>query len=273
MVSLVAEALTIGAAKCKPKINRSPIASRNGPLVYSIFPGATMRLTLETQVMNDVVVIRCKGRIVLGAEAADLQAELDTRTELWKKVVLNLAEADYLDSFGLGTLVRTHSVLRARGGELKLCELHPSVLKVLQMTNLLTVFATYQSEKDAIEAFSGGRRSDRTPVAPSTAKILCVDTSPDLLAYVSMLLKRAGYEVFTSRYVGEAVTLVNVIKPSVMICGAGLAELTTGAAAIEKFRQSGLGMQILHLPTDFSATDAGHAGVDLLNRLQSLLTA
>jgi anti-anti-sigma factor len=232
-----------------------------------------MRLTLQTQVIKDVVVIRCKGRIVLGDEASDLQAELDTQTELSKKVVLNLAETHYLDSFGLGTLVRMHSTLRARGGELKLCEPHASVLRVLEMTKLLAVFAPYQSEKDAIEAFSGGRRSDRTPVAPSTTKILCVDTSPDLLAYLSTLLKRAGYEVFTSRYLGEAITLMNVIKPNVVICGAGLAELTTGAAALEKFRQGGLGIQVLHLPADFSASDAGHAGVDLLNRLQSLLTA
>jgi anti-sigma B factor antagonist len=231
-----------------------------------------MRLTLQTQVIRDVVVIRCKGRIVLGEEASDFQAELDTQTELWKKVVLNLAETEYLDSFGLGTLVRTHSALRARGGELKLCEPHASVLRVLQMTKLLAVFAPYQSEKEAIEAFSGGRRSDQTPVAASAAKILCVDTSPDLLAYVSSLLKRAGYEVFTSRYLGEAITLVNVIKPNVVICGVALAELTTGAAALEKFRQSGLGIQVLHLPADFSATEAGQAGVDLLDRLQSLLT-
>lgn len=223
--------------------------------------------------MNDVVVIRCKGRIILGEEASDLQAELDTQTELWQKVVLNLAETEYLDSFGLGTLVRAHSALRARGGELKLCAPHASVVRVLQMTKLLAVFAPYQSEKDAIEAFSGGRRSDRTPVVPSAAKILCVDTSPDLLAYVSSLLKRAGYEVFTSRYLGEAITLLSAIKPSVVICGAGLAELATGAEALEKFRQSGLGIQVLHLPSDFSATDAGDAGVDLLNRLQSLLTA
>jgi anti-anti-sigma regulatory factor len=60
-----------------------------------------MRLTLQTQAMKDVVVIRCKGRIVLGEEASDLQAELDTQTELWQNVVLNLAETDYLDSFGL----------------------------------------------------------------------------------------------------------------------------------------------------------------------------
>jgi hypothetical protein len=85
-----------------------------------------------------------------------------------------------------------------------------------------------QRDGGEIEAFSGGRRSDQTPGAPSTAKILYVDTSPDLLAYVSALLKRAGYEVFTSRYLGEALTLAKVIKPNVVICGAGVPELTTG---------------------------------------------
>jgi anti-sigma B factor antagonist len=162
-----------------------------------------MRLSLETQLMKDVVVIRCRGRIVLGKEADVLQAELNKQTELRKKVVLNLAETDYLDSRGLGALVRALSVLRAKGGELKLCELHPSVLEVLQVTNLLTVFATYQSEKEAVEAFSAGRRPDRTAASPSATKILCVDTSPDLLAYVSTLLKRAGYQVSTSRYLGR----------------------------------------------------------------------
>jgi anti-anti-sigma factor len=232
-----------------------------------------MPLTLQTRLLKDLAVIRCSGRIVLGAEVDDLQAELDDRTKLIKKVVLNLAEADYLDSSGLGTLVRMLSVLRAAGGDLKLCELPPSVRRVLQVTNLLTVFSTYPSEREAIEAFSEGRRSHQTPVEPATAKILCIDTSRDLLAYLSALLKRAGYDVFTSRYLGEAMALVNVMRPRVVICGAGIPDLPTGKEALEKLRQSGPGTQVLHLPSDFSATEAGHAGVDLLNRLKSLLTA
>jgi anti-sigma B factor antagonist len=223
-----------------------------------------MRLSLETQLIEDVVVIRCRGRIVLGREADVLQAELNKQTELRKKVVLNLAETDYLDSRGLGVLVRALSVLRAKGGELKICELHPSVHEVLQVTNLLKVFAPYQSEREAIEAFSGARRSDSAAANPSAAKILCVDTSPDLLAYLSALLKRAGYQVSTSRYLGEAVTLVNVESPDVVICGAGI--------PVERIRPSGRGIQVLQLPADFSIAEAGQAGVDLLNRLQSLLT-
>jgi anti-sigma B factor antagonist len=232
-----------------------------------------MRLILQTQLMKDLAVIRCRGRIVLGVEVDALQAELDHQTELIKKIILNLAEADFLDSSGLGTLVRVLSVLRAAGGDLKLCELLPSVSRVLQITNLHMVFSTYPSEREAIEAFSGGQRSHQTPMEPSTTKILCVDISRDLLAYLSALLKRAGYEVFTSRYLGEAMTLVSVIRPNVVICGAGIPDLPTGKVALEKLRQNGPGIQVLHLSSEFSAAEAGHAGVDLLNRLQSLLTA
>jgi anti-sigma B factor antagonist len=231
-----------------------------------------MRLTLQTQLVEDVAVIRCKGRIVLGVEARALQDELDKQTELRKKVVLNLAEADYLDSFGLGYLVRALNVLRAAGGDLKLCEVNPSVLKVLRITNLVPVFAPFPSEREAIDAFSVGRRSDRPSTEPSRGKILCVDTSPDLLAFVSALLKRAGYEVLTSRYLGEAQTLVNVMRPNVVICGAGIPELAAGAEALERFRQSGHGIQVLNLPADFSIAEAGQAGADLVNRVQSLLT-
>ena len=75
-----------------------------------------MRLTLHSQLMEDVVVIRCQGRIVAGAEGDALQAELDKQTEIRKKVVVHLAEVNYIDSSGLGALVRAFGVLRAAGG-------------------------------------------------------------------------------------------------------------------------------------------------------------
>src|SRR5208337_50899 len=103
----------------------------------------------------------------------------------------------------------------------------------------------YASESEAIGAFSAGWRSDRAAAEPSGAKILCVDTSPDLLAYLSALLKRAGYEVLTSRYLGEAMTLASVMRPNVVICGAGIVSLGTGAEALEKFRESGPGIHIV----------------------------
>jgi CheY-like chemotaxis protein len=171
----------------------------------------------------------------------------------------------------LGALVRELGVLRAAGGDLKLCQLSPFLLEVLQITNLLSIFPAYPSEREAIEAFSRTRRSSPDALESSRTSILCIDTSPDLLAYLSALLKGAGYEVFTSRFLGEATTLANVVRPNVVICGPGLLGLPTGAEAVDKFRQSGPNVQILHLSPDFSTAEAGLAGVDLVNRVQSLL--
>src|ERR1700733_3508763 len=115
-----------------------------------------MELILQSEVMEYLVVIRCRGRIVLGDEARALQLETEKLTHLKKRVVLQLAEVSFIDSAGLGARVRLFGALRTTGGGLKLCQLSPFVHNVLQATNLLGVIPTYASEREAIEAFSAG---------------------------------------------------------------------------------------------------------------------
>lgn len=224
-------------------------------------------------------MIRCQGRIVAGAEVEALQSELEGQTKdsgtnflKVKGVVLQLAEADYIDSAGLSALIRMLGVLRAAGAGLILCELSPIVLRVLQVTNLLSIFHTSSTEKEAIAAFSVAPRYPHEALGSSRTRIVCIDGSSDLLAYVSALLKRSGYEVFTTRRLGDAVTLVKAIRPGMVICGPGMKGIPSSEAAIEKLRQSRPNLQILLLPSDFSTAEAGQAGVDLVNRVQSLLS-
>jgi anti-anti-sigma factor len=227
-----------------------------------------MQLTLQTQHVGDVVIVRCRGRIVSGDEVRFLQLELEKLTDVTRNVVLQLAEVTYVDSGGLGALVRIFGVLRAERGDLKLCQLSPFVVQVLQATNLLSVFHPYASEKEAIEAFSA--RPELPEVAPQTAstRIVCLDTSLDLLAYLKILLQRSGYEVFTTRYPSDAVALVVGTKPRVVVCGPGM---RANESVIEKFRQSAPNVQLLHLPPDFSTSEADQAGSELVNRLRALL--
>jgi anti-anti-sigma factor len=234
-----------------------------------------MRLTLQSRTMEDVVVIRCRGRIVAGTEAEALQVELERQTQIpgtnlltVKWVVLQLAEVDYIDSFGLGSLVRMSGVLRAAGGSLKLCQVSPFVLQVLQVTKLLSVLPTHSSEEEAIEAFY--RRSPGEATELSRTMIVCIDTSRDLLAYVRAVLTSSGYDVHTASNLADAKVLVSAIRPKVVVCGAGILGLPTGEAAVEGFRQRP-DVQILRLPSDFSTAEAGQAGMDLVNRVQSLL--
>lgn len=231
-----------------------------------------MPLTLDSQKFDKILVIRCKGRIAFGAEIEALEAEVYKRTRIGdvfviKDVVLQLAETDYIDSSGLGTLIRILGILRAAGGSLKLCELSQSVAKVIQVTNLETLFPLYTTETQAIGAHRPMHAGDELG---TKTRIVCIDTSSNLLAGLKALLTRSGYGVFTTRNVGDASTLVRAIGPQLVICGPGMLEVPTGPPLIEKFRQSGR-YQILQLPPDFHTAEAGQAGQELVSQVQSLV--
>jgi anti-sigma B factor antagonist len=231
-----------------------------------------MQLTLQSQNVRDVVVVRCRGRIVSGNEAQFLQREVEKLMELTltKKVVLHLAEVSYVDSGGVGALVRLLGMLRAGRGHLKLCQLSTFVTQVLQATNLLSVFHCCASEKEAIEAFSAQPHTPDEGLPTSSDRIVCLDTSLDLLAYLRILLQRSGCHVFTTRYVSDAVALVVGTRSSLVICGPGVRANET---AIGKLRQSNANVKLLHLPSDFSTSEADQAGAELVNRVRSLLAS
>jgi anti-sigma B factor antagonist len=228
-----------------------------------------MPLTLQSEnVGHYVAVIRCHGRIVSGEEVSALQLEVEKVKRLRNKIVLQWAEVNYVDSAGLGALVRLFGVLRVGGGGLKLCQLSPFVHKVLKATNLLSAIPTYATEQQAVEAFSAGPAPVAAASGGPRTKIVCLDTSRDLLAYLKALLTAAGYEVLTARQTSDAKTLVTATDPHVVIYGPGsqVSELV-----IEKFRASNPKVQVLQLPPDFSTGDASEAGAELLSRVQSAL--
>ena len=106
-----------------------------------------MRLTLQTRVLEWVIVVSCQGRITAGDEVRGLQDVVDTVGHYKKKIVLHLAGVDYIDSAGLGTLIRLFRSLQVNGGGLKLCHLSPQVMHVLKTTHLHTVLPVYGTER------------------------------------------------------------------------------------------------------------------------------
>ena len=86
--------------------------------------------------MGEITVIACSGRLVEGAEAATLQDRLSALLPHAPRIVLNLAEVDFLDSSGIGLLVRFVVRTRRDGGDLKLCAVPPRITEVLKATRL-----------------------------------------------------------------------------------------------------------------------------------------
>ena len=71
-----------------------------------------------------------------------------------KKLVLNLAGVPYIDSAGLGEIVRTYTTVSRQGDSLKLLSLTKRITDLLSITKLLTVFETYDNEADAVRSFT-----------------------------------------------------------------------------------------------------------------------
>jgi anti-sigma B factor antagonist len=113
-----------------------------------------MPLTIDNREVSHVTILDIRGRIVLGDEIHQLRdAVRGLIAEGKKKIVLNLAEVDYIDSSGVGELVGCFTSVRNAGGELKLLNLSQKVQDVLHVTKLYTVFDIRDDEFHAVKSF------------------------------------------------------------------------------------------------------------------------
>ena len=100
-----------------------------------------------------------KGRITLGEGDELLKDKVNSLVNQGrKKIVLNLAEVPYIDSAGLGEIVRTYTTVSRQGGSLKLLNLTKRITDLLAITKLLTVFETFESEDEAVQSFSASAK-------------------------------------------------------------------------------------------------------------------
>ena len=111
-------------------------------------------MKISTREVDHVTIVDISGRIVLGDETGQLRDTVcDLISKKKKKIILNLAAVDYIDSSGVGELVGSFTTVRKNGGELKLMNLTQKVHDVLQVTKLYTVFDIKDDEFTAVKSF------------------------------------------------------------------------------------------------------------------------
>jgi anti-sigma B factor antagonist len=113
-----------------------------------------MPMTITTREVSHVTIVDINGRITLGDETGQLRDTVrKVLSEGKKKIILNLAHVDYIDSSGVGELVSSYTAVKNAGGELKLLRLTKKVSDVLQVTKLYTVFDIKEDEFNAVKSF------------------------------------------------------------------------------------------------------------------------
>jgi anti-sigma B factor antagonist len=102
-----------------------------------------------------VTILDLKGKITLGEGDEALKDKINSLIlQNHKRILLNLADVPYIDSAGLGEIVRTYTTVSRQGGQLKLVNLTKRITDLLAITKLLTVFETFDTEKEAIQSYT-----------------------------------------------------------------------------------------------------------------------
>jgi len=113
-----------------------------------------VKMQTATRHVGAVTILDVSGRITLGEGNVMLREIVRDLAEKGRKaIVLNLGEVHYIDSSGVGELVKAHTTIRNQGGQLKLTNLNKRVHDLLQMTRLSAVFDVQKDEASAIKSF------------------------------------------------------------------------------------------------------------------------
>ena len=111
---------------------------------------------IDERVVEGVTILDLKGKMTLGEGDELLKDKINSLIQQdKKKLLLNLEGVPYIDSAGLGEIVRTYTTVSRQGGKLKLLNLTKRIQDLLAITKLLTVFETYENEPEAVKSFNG----------------------------------------------------------------------------------------------------------------------
>ena len=111
-------------------------------------------LDIRRREKEAIVIFDLKGRLIVGEPSVRLREAITGEVAQGRtRIVLNLAEVDYIDSTGLGSMVICYTTLQKAGGTLKLLKLNRRNIELLLLTKLSTIFEIFGEEQDAINSF------------------------------------------------------------------------------------------------------------------------
>ncbi len=231
-----------------------------------------MQLRLESRPVGEVFVIQCHGRIVAGNEVFTLHSHVGDAIEKYGDVVLQLDNVQFVDSSGLGALVRLTQAARLKGGDLKLSGVPEKTRKVLAMTNLLAQFEIYDSVEEAITAAYLGSRYSRGKTGDARPKLLCVYPSLDVCMFLREVLCSAGFNALTTTGIEDAPVLLKATKAKLVVVSSKV-QGVRGKPIRTALEEIVPDVAVLVLDENFAGQDPGEAAEKLLNSVNGLLAA
>jgi anti-sigma B factor antagonist len=231
-----------------------------------------MKLRLEARPVGEVFVIRCHGRIIAGNEVFTLHAQVGNAIEKYGDVVLQLDGLEFIDSSGLGALMRLVQAARAKGGDVKLSGVPGNIRKVLELTHLLAQFEVYDCLEEAITAAYLGSRYSRSKMGDARPRVLCVYASSDVCAFLREILCNAGFNALTTTAIEDAQILLSATQAKLVVLSERIQYLR-GRPVREAMQEVVPDARFVVLDENFGSDDPADAADRLLNEVNRLAAA
>ena len=120
-----------------------------------------MSLEIKASEREAIAILAMKGRLTVGEASSIREKVTELLGQERKNVIFDLAQVDYIDSTGLGSMVICFTTIKKAGGALKLVSLNKRNIELLLLTKLHTIFEVFSDEQDAVNSFFPDRAIKR----------------------------------------------------------------------------------------------------------------
>ena len=111
-------------------------------------------MQIKEKIENNVAILSFKGDLLGDPDTSNVRNKIHSLvTDNMKRIVIDLAGVNYMNSSGIGTLIACLTTVRNGGGELRLAAVGGKVQNLFVITQLVKVFDTYETVERALANF------------------------------------------------------------------------------------------------------------------------
>jgi len=148
----------------KSRFSHSKLLFRTSPgraTVLTAAPRKTSTMLLVTEVFQfepDITGISCSGRFTLGTRLSETEAMMQSMLDQGvRKLVLDLTHVDFVDSAGLGLIMRIAGEMDQRCGHFRVAGAHEQVQRLFDITHTATILLVDADLETSVRKLQQGK--------------------------------------------------------------------------------------------------------------------
>ncbi|CAI6061634.1 Anti-sigma F factor antagonist [Paenibacillus sp. JJ-100] len=110
-----------------------------------------MNLNVNMEHHRGILIVRLSGELDHHtADMVRMQMDEAIQRRQCEHLVLSLKDLQFMDSSGLGVILGRYKLIKNKGGKMVICDVNPSVYRLLEMSGLFKIMPIYENEGTAL---------------------------------------------------------------------------------------------------------------------------